>query len=85
MLERFADAYAAFVAADGRPSLDGWLARAALLGEVVTVEDAGRSRTGTFVGIDDDGGLLIEEPGHPIRKIVAGDLVRGPRSSSPPS
>ena len=76
------EAYAAFVAADGRPSLDGWLARAALLGEVVTIDDAGRSRTGTFVGIADDGALLLEEPGHPIRKIVAGDLVRGPRASS---
>ncbi len=84
LLERFADAYAAFVAADGRPSLAGWLARAALLGEVVTVEDAGRSRTGTFVGVDEDGGLLIEEPGTPIRKVVAGDLVRGPRAASQP-
>jgi BirA family transcriptional regulator, biotin operon repressor / biotin---[acetyl-CoA-carboxylase] ligase len=84
LLERFAEAYAAFVAADGRPSLDRWLARAALLGEVVTVDDAGRSRTGTYVGVAEDGALLIEEPGHPIRKIVAGDLVRGPRASNPP-
>jgi BirA family transcriptional regulator, biotin operon repressor / biotin---[acetyl-CoA-carboxylase] ligase len=83
VLERFAEAYAEFVAADGRPSLDAWLARAALLGEVVTVEEAGRSRTGTFVGVAEDGGLLIEEPGHPIRKVVAGDLVRGPRPSEP--
>jgi BirA family transcriptional regulator, biotin operon repressor / biotin---[acetyl-CoA-carboxylase] ligase len=83
VLELFAEAYAAFVVADGRPTLDRWLARAALLGEVVTVDDAGRSRTGTYVGIADDGGLLIEEPGHSIRKIVAGDLVRGPRTSSP--
>jgi BirA family transcriptional regulator, biotin operon repressor / biotin---[acetyl-CoA-carboxylase] ligase len=82
LLERFADAYTAFVAADGRPPLAGWLARAAFLGEIVTVEDAGHSRSGTFVGVDEDGGLLIEEPGHPIRKIVAGDLVRGPRAAS---
>jgi BirA family biotin operon repressor/biotin-[acetyl-CoA-carboxylase] ligase len=81
VLERFAEAYAAFIAADGRPSLDGWLARAALLGEVVTVDDAGRSRTGTYVGIAEDGALLIQEPGHPIRKVVAGDLVRGPRTT----
>jgi BirA family biotin operon repressor/biotin-[acetyl-CoA-carboxylase] ligase len=79
LLECFAGAYAAYVAADGRPSLSGWLARAALLGEVVTIEDAGRSLTGTFVGIDEDGGLLIEETAHKIHKVVAGDLVRGPR------
>ena len=84
MLERFTGAYAAFVAGDGRPSLDGWLARAALLGEVVTLEDAGRSRMGTFVGVAEDGGLLIQEPGHPIHKVVAGDLVRGPRAADWP-
>ena len=39
-------------------SLARWLARAALLGEQVTVEDAGRAITGTFLGVDDDGGLL---------------------------
>ncbi len=83
-LVRFAGAYAAFVAADGRPSLDGWLARAALLREVVTIEDAGRSRTGEFIGVAEDGGLLLQEPGHPIRKVVAGDLVRGPRAASQP-
>jgi BirA family transcriptional regulator, biotin operon repressor / biotin---[acetyl-CoA-carboxylase] ligase len=83
VLERFAEVYAEFVAADGRPALDAWLARAALLGEVVTVEEARRSLTGTFVGVAGDGGLLIEEPGHPIRKVVAADLVRGPRPSEP--
>jgi BirA family transcriptional regulator, biotin operon repressor / biotin---[acetyl-CoA-carboxylase] ligase len=81
LLECFSDAYAAYVAADGRPSLSGWLARAALLGEIVTVEDAGRLRTGTFIGVDEDGGLLIEESAHQIRKVVAGDLVRGPRAN----
>jgi BirA family biotin operon repressor/biotin-[acetyl-CoA-carboxylase] ligase len=82
LLECFAGAYAAYVAADGRPALSGWLVRAALLGEIVTVEDAGRSVTGTFLGVDDDGGLLIEETAHKIRKVVAGDLVRGPRAAS---
>jgi len=85
VLEQFARAYEAFIAASGRPSLDGWLTRAALLGEVVTVEDAGRSRTGAFVGVDDDGGLLIAEAGGPIRKVVAGDLVRGPLVADQPS
>jgi BirA family biotin operon repressor/biotin-[acetyl-CoA-carboxylase] ligase len=84
VLERFPAAYAAFVAANGRPSLDGWLARAALLGEAVTLEDAGRSRTGTFVGVAADGGLLIQEPGQAIRKIIAGELVRGPRTPDQP-
>jgi len=84
VLARFDEAYVAFVAADGRPPLDAWLARAALLGEVVTLEDAGRPRTGTYVGIAEDGGLLLQDPGHPVRKVVAGDLVRGPRASAQP-
>jgi len=84
-LQRFDEAYLAFLAADGRPSLDGWLARSALLGEVVTLEDAGRSRTGTFVGVAEDGGLLLAEPGHPVCNVVAGDLVRGPRAADTPA
>jgi BirA family biotin operon repressor/biotin-[acetyl-CoA-carboxylase] ligase len=84
LLECFARPYAAYVAANGRPSLSGWLARASLLGEVVTLEDAGRSLTGTFVGVDEDGGLLIEERPGKICKVVAGDLVRGPRAAGHP-
>jgi BirA family transcriptional regulator, biotin operon repressor / biotin---[acetyl-CoA-carboxylase] ligase len=84
LLERVADAYAAFVAANGRPSLSGWLARAALLGEMVTVEEAGGSITGTFVGVDESGALLIDELGHQVRRVVAGDLVRGPRAAVQP-
>ena len=84
LLECFDGAYAAYVTADGRPSLSGWLARAALLGEVVTLEDAGRARTGTFVGVDEDGGLLLEETAHRVHKVVAGDLVRGPRAAGHP-
>lgn len=84
LLQRFAGAYDAFVTADGRPSLAAWLARAAYLGDVVTLEEAGHSLTGRFVGVDEDGGLLLEEPGRPIRKVVAGDLVRGPRAAGQP-
>ena len=80
LLDRFDEVYADFVTTGGRPSLAGWRARAALLGELVTVEDGDRSLTGIFTGIDEDGALLIDEPGHPTRRIVAGDLIRGPRS-----
>ena len=81
VLDRFDGVYADYLAADGRPSLAAWIARAALLREVVTVEDAGRAISGVFTGIDEDGGLLIEEPGRAVRKVVAGDLVRGPRTA----
>jgi BirA family biotin operon repressor/biotin-[acetyl-CoA-carboxylase] ligase len=71
--------YLAYLSAEGRPSLDAWRARAALLGESVSIADGSRQLSGTFVGIDDDGALLLEDrPGH-ISRIVAGDLTRGPR------
>jgi BirA family biotin operon repressor/biotin-[acetyl-CoA-carboxylase] ligase len=79
VLDRFESAYVDFVNNEGRPSLAAWRARAALLGEMVTIEDEGRSLTGVLAGIDDDGGLLIEKPERQIHKVVAGDLVRGPR------
>jgi BirA family biotin operon repressor/biotin-[acetyl-CoA-carboxylase] ligase len=78
LLERFDTDYAAFVAAEGRPSLDPWRARAAMLGELVTVVENDCDYTGTFLGIDDDGALLLAEPSQAIRRIVAGDLSRGP-------
>jgi BirA family transcriptional regulator, biotin operon repressor / biotin---[acetyl-CoA-carboxylase] ligase len=81
ILERFDRGYADFLEMEGRPPLDPWRARAALLGERVTVEDAGRAFTGTFCDVDADGALLLEEPGSGIRRIMAGDLVRGPTAS----
>jgi BirA family biotin operon repressor/biotin-[acetyl-CoA-carboxylase] ligase len=78
LLERLEGAYAAFLRAGGHVSLDGWRARAALLGQSVVVTAAGRALAGRFVGIDDDGALLLQEEGAATRRIVAGDLVRGP-------
>jgi BirA family biotin operon repressor/biotin-[acetyl-CoA-carboxylase] ligase len=79
LLQQFDVIYEGFVATGGRPSLDHWHSRAALLGEMVTIEDASRSLTGVFTGIDEDGALLLETPGLASRKVVAGELVRGPR------
>ena len=82
LLERIDVAYAAFLGAGGRPSLAGWLARAAHLGETVTVEEGGEPVSGVFTGIDDDGALLLVREDGTFRRVVAGDLVRGPRPVS---
>jgi BirA family biotin operon repressor/biotin-[acetyl-CoA-carboxylase] ligase len=79
LLDRFDLAYAAYLTADGRPSLAAWHARAALLGERVTIVEAGRELTGTFLGVDADGALLLATPGSTPLRIVSGDLTRGPR------
>lgn len=71
--------YAEVLAHGGLPPLDSWRERAALLGEPVTVEEAGVPRAGRFIGIAPDGALLLEDGGSALRRIVAGDLTRGPR------
>jgi BirA family transcriptional regulator, biotin operon repressor / biotin---[acetyl-CoA-carboxylase] ligase len=78
LLPAFAARYNAYQIAAGQPALDAWRTRAAMLGEVVTVQDAGQARTGRFAGIDTNGALLLEQGGA-IHRVVAGDLTRGPQ------
>jgi BirA family biotin operon repressor/biotin-[acetyl-CoA-carboxylase] ligase len=80
LLPVFAERYSQFQEDAEHPSLDAWRARAAMLGEVVTVQDAGQSRTGRFTGIDGDGALLLEQDGV-VQRVVAGDLTRGPQKA----
>ncbi|MGH2614183.1 MAG: biotin--[acetyl-CoA-carboxylase] ligase [Thermomicrobiales bacterium] len=82
LLDRFDQAYADFLATRGQPSLNAWIDRAVLRGEPVTIEDAGRHRSGIFVGIDDDGALLLQESAATITRVVAGDVIRGPRAAT---
>jgi BirA family transcriptional regulator, biotin operon repressor / biotin---[acetyl-CoA-carboxylase] ligase len=54
-----------------------WKERAALIGERVTIADRDEVITGIFVGVDVDGALLLDiESG--MRRVVAGDMSRGP-------
>jgi BirA family biotin operon repressor/biotin-[acetyl-CoA-carboxylase] ligase len=82
LLEHVDNHYAVYLASDGNPSLDPWRIRAALLGERVTIVDNNCEHTGTFLDIDSGGALLLAEPSQTIRRIVAGDLTRGPRATS---
>jgi BirA family biotin operon repressor/biotin-[acetyl-CoA-carboxylase] ligase len=79
LLPAFAERYREYQDSAGQASLDAWRARAAMLGEVVTVQDAGQARTGRFTGIDAAGALLLEQDGV-VHRVVAGDLTRGPRA-----
>jgi BirA family biotin operon repressor/biotin-[acetyl-CoA-carboxylase] ligase len=80
LVDRLNQDYDAYLATNGRPNLDRWRERAALLGEQVSVDDAGVQRAGTFAGIDDDGALLLRDESGQLQRIVAGELTRGPRS-----
>lgn len=82
LLARLDAHYAAFVASDGKPDLEGWIARAAMLGEPVAVEVGGAIRRGIHAGIADDGALLLRSPDGSVERIFAGDLTRGPRRAA---
>jgi BirA family biotin operon repressor/biotin-[acetyl-CoA-carboxylase] ligase len=69
--------YDRFVREAGRPDLALWQKRAALLNEMVSVGDAGSRAGGRFVGVDPDGALLLDVNGA-TRRVVSGDLTRGP-------
>lgn len=71
-------AYRAWETDGGASALAAWMRRAALVGEVVTVEVAGRQRRGVMLGIDDHGALLLDR-GNEVERIVSGDVGRGPR------
>lgn len=53
-----------------------------LVGDRVSVVDHDREHTGICVGVDDDGALLLQTASGE-RRIVAGDVTRGPRPKRP--
>ena len=79
VLGQFDEVYRDYLATAGHPSLDPWRARAALLGDEVTIEESHQQRCGTFVDVDDDGALLLRHSDGSLSRIVAGDLIRGPK------
>jgi BirA family biotin operon repressor/biotin-[acetyl-CoA-carboxylase] ligase len=55
-----------------------WLDRSRGLGEPTVVRLETETLTGTFTGLDEDGALLLDQPGHGIRRILAGDVYFPP-------
>lgn len=49
------------------------------MGELIQVVQGGDEMTGLYRGVDDDGALVLQMAGGERRRVVAGDLVRGPR------
>ena len=54
-----------------------WLARAHGLGGPVTVANGGRKLVGTFEGLDEEGALMLAQPGAKPISISAGDVIFG--------
>lgn len=58
---------------------DAWLARASGVGENIVVRLSHEELHGKFVGLDEDGHLLLSRPGHGTSVISAGDVFMLPR------
>jgi BirA family biotin operon repressor/biotin-[acetyl-CoA-carboxylase] ligase len=52
------------------------LGRSSLLGSLVRVETGGGTVEGTALDVDDTGALVVREKSGPLRRILAGDVVR---------
>ena len=80
VLDRLSVRYEEWLVHGSRPGLDAWTGRALFLSEPVRVDNAGSQVEGVFEGVTDDGALILQTTtGRTI--IVAGDLVRGPRTT----
>jgi BirA family biotin operon repressor/biotin-[acetyl-CoA-carboxylase] ligase len=84
LLTRFAARYQEFLASGGQPDLTAWTGRAAYLGAIVDVQEGSQTITGRFLGVDASGALQLELADGTLRRVVSGDLVRGPRLSGNP-
>jgi BirA family biotin operon repressor/biotin-[acetyl-CoA-carboxylase] ligase len=62
------------------PLMTELASRLAYVGELVSIQDAGRTVTGRLRGIDRDGALLLDTDDDQPHRVVAGDLTRGPRT-----
>jgi BirA family biotin operon repressor/biotin-[acetyl-CoA-carboxylase] ligase len=79
ILARLDAAYRHFERAGGSFDQDAWRRRAAFLGELVCVEAGDLMLDGILAGVDGDGALILKEPGGERRRVVVGDVTRGPR------
>jgi BirA family biotin operon repressor/biotin-[acetyl-CoA-carboxylase] ligase len=60
------------------PVRQAWLDRARGLGEPCVVRLEAETLTGTFTGLDDEGALILDQPGQGLRRILAGDVFFPP-------
>jgi len=81
LLEALAARFAAWLSrlrAEGfAPLRQAWLARAKGLGSQITVRLPDETLTGIFESLDEDGALVLSEPGGETRLIRAGDVFFG--------
>jgi BirA family biotin operon repressor/biotin-[acetyl-CoA-carboxylase] ligase len=81
LTQRLDSAYSTYLSSGGKPSLDEWRRRALMLGEEVVVHHDSDQVQGRFVGIDEDGRLILQAGSGERFALAHGDVSRGPRRS----
>ena len=73
-LQRFAHHYADWEQGGFKAVLPAWRSRAIGIGQDIVVRLEKDTLTGTFVDLDGDGTLLLEQAGQGVKRIAAGDI-----------
>jgi biotin-(acetyl-CoA carboxylase) ligase len=79
LFEAIGQRYRALEADDIDRYVDRLNARLWLRGEDVSIDDAGRRIAGQLIRVEREGSLLLETAQGP-RRIVSGEMTRGPRA-----
>lgn len=74
LIGELAELFAGYAAQGFQPYRADWRAADFLRGRRVTLDDAGGTVSGTAIGIQADGALLIETAGGARRRVTAGDV-----------
>jgi BirA family biotin operon repressor/biotin-[acetyl-CoA-carboxylase] ligase len=77
-LKSLSAVYRQILSGHTQPFLDGWLKRAAYLGEMVEIVEGDQTHSGRFAGISPYGALILRDQSGEMREVHTGDLVRGP-------
>jgi len=75
LLDRFGHHLAAWQQCGFAPIRDQWLARTYPIGAAIRVNGNGAAMVGSFVGLDDDGALLLDTP-QGRQRLIAGEVAR---------
>jgi BirA family biotin operon repressor/biotin-[acetyl-CoA-carboxylase] ligase len=67
--------YATYLRAGFHPVRDAWLAYSGIVDKIIQVNNKNETITGTVIGLDDYGALLIFDEHENKKKILAGDVV----------
>lgn len=75
LLESFEEWYEKLNTDGFHPIREAWMNYASVTGKTIEVNDRGTVRTGTVLGIDETGALLLTEEGQGTTQVLAGDIT----------